>query len=53
MKKTLMEKGVPLKIIQKEDKYVVVLNFNKPVGKKLVKLLVELIDLIEGDVSED
>lgn len=51
--KTLMEKNVPLKIIEKNNKFIVVLNFQRPVGRKMVKLLGELLDLIKKDVSED
>ena len=51
--KTLMEAGIPLKIIEKGNKYVVVLNFKKPIGKKMIKLISDLLDLMENNVSED
>ena len=53
MKKSLMEKNIPLKIIKTPTKYIIVCNFNKPIGKRIVRLLDRVMDLIEDDVSKD
>ena len=51
--KSLLEKGVPFKIIEKGDKFIVALNFEKPIGRKMLKLITDLLNLMEKDVSED
>ena len=53
MKKTLMEKNIPLKVIKTKNSYIIVCNFDKPIGKKLVMLLDQVISLIEEDPSQD
>jgi len=49
----LVEPEIPMKIIDRGNHFVVVFNFKKPVKKKLINAVLEIVHVIEEEIAEE